>query len=260
MSVDPAAELLTSLPQWGFAAMLLLARLGAAMMVLPGFGEAETPATIRLGGALALVVLLFPLLQPLVPPMPSAPLKVLGMLAGELAIGLWFGWLIRLVLLALPMAGQVIAGAVGMTNVIQPDAFLGAGSAALSRMFGLAAPLMLLITGLWGAPLVALSGLYALLPPGHALPVGDSAQATIQAVGLSFALALRLAAPFLLAGLVYHTALALIGRLVPHLQLHFAAASGQLLGGIMLLGVLAPLLLDVWIGDARSVLSSLPGQ
>ncbi|MDR3523165.1 MAG: flagellar biosynthetic protein FliR [Acetobacteraceae bacterium] len=260
MSADPTAALLADLPQWGFAALLLLARLGAAMMLLPGFGEAETPATIRLGSALALVVLLFPLLSPLVPPMPAAPLELAGMLVREVAVGLWFGWLVRLVLLALPMAGQIIAGAVGMTNVIQPDAFLGAGSAALSRMLGLAAPLLLLITGLWSTPLTALSGLYALLPPGHAFPVGDGAQATIQAVGLSFALALRLATPFLLAGLVYHTALALIGRLVPHLQLHFAAAPGQLLGGVALLGLLAPPLLDAWIGSARNVLTTLPGQ
>ena len=118
----------------------------------------------------------------------------------------------------------------------------------------------MLITGLWSTPLTALSGLYALLPPGHAFPVGDGAQATIQAVGLSFALALRLATPFLLAGLVYHTALALIGRLVPHLQLHFAAAPGQLLGGVALLGLLAPPLLDAWIGSARNVLTTLPGQ
>jgi flagellar biosynthesis protein FliR len=260
MSAEPAADLLAALPQSGFAAMLLFARIGSASMLLPGIGEAETPPTIRLGLACALVALLFPLLSPTTPPLPASPLDLFGLLAGEIAIGLWFGWLVRLTMMALPMAGQIAAGLIGMTNVIQPDAMLGAGSTALSRLFGLAVVALLFATGLWAAPIEALSGLYALLPPGHVLPAGDSAMSTIAAAGQALALALRLAAPFVLAGLVYHTALAATARFVPHLQLHFAAAPSQLLGGIALLGLLAPALLGVWRDAAREAFATLPGH
>ena len=260
MSADPAAELLALLPQWGFAAMLIFARIGAAMMLLPGIGEAETPPMIRLGFACGLSLLVLPGLAGAVPLLPASPLRLAVMLAGAVAVGRGFGWLVRLLLMALPMAGQIIAGAVGMTNVVQPDLMLGAGSAAVSRLFGLAAPLLLLATGLWAAPIQALADLYTLLPPGQVLPTADAAQTTLQAIGTSFALALRLAGPFLLAGLVFHTGIALIGKLVPHLQLHFATASGQLLGGVALLGMMAPFLLDCWMDAARSTLSVLPGR
>ena len=260
MSADPTADLLATLPQDGFAAMLLFARIGSAAMLLPGIGEAETPPTIRLGAACALVALLFPLLSPLAPTMPDSPLELLGLLAGEIATGLWFGWLVRLLMMALPMSGQIVAGLIGMTNVIQPDAMLGAGTAALSRLFGLAVVVLLFASGLWAVPLEALTGLYAMLPPGHALPAGDTASSTIAAAGEALMLALRLASPFVLAGLVYHTALALTARLVPHLQLHFAAAPSQLLGGIALLGLLAPALLGVWLEAAGEALATLPGH
>ena len=259
MSAEPAADFLAALPQDGFAAMLLFARIGAAAMLLPGIGEAEAPPTIRLGSACALVALLFPVLSPLVPPLPASPLDLFGLLAGEIATGLWFGWLVRLMMMALPMSGQIVAGLIGMTNVIQPDVMLGAGSAALSRLLGLAVVVLLFATGLWVVPLEALSGLYNLLPPGHVLPAGDAARSTIRAAGEALTLALRLSSPFLLAGLVYHTALALTARLIPHLQLHFAAAPSQLLGGIALLGLLAPALLGAWLEAASETLAMLPG-
>ena len=51
---------LVELPLLAFQAVLLFARLGAAVMLLPGFGEQEGPGPIRLGLGLGLVVLLMP--------------------------------------------------------------------------------------------------------------------------------------------------------------------------------------------------------
>ncbi len=42
------AALLAALPALAFQAVLVFARLGAAVMVLPGLGEAEVPAPVRL--------------------------------------------------------------------------------------------------------------------------------------------------------------------------------------------------------------------
>ena len=57
----PAEQaLLDALAPFAFHAVLILARAGAAMMLLPGLGETEIPASIRLAIALALVPLLLP--------------------------------------------------------------------------------------------------------------------------------------------------------------------------------------------------------
>jgi flagellar biosynthetic protein FliR len=256
--ISPAAAL-ASLPDWAFAFMLVLARVGTACMLLPGIGEAEMPGTLRVIFAVVLSGLLLPVLSPLIPPAPSGVAELAFMLVAEIFTGLWLGWLTRLILLALPMAGQLMATAIGMSNVLQPDAMLGASAAALSRLLGLAAPLLILASGLHGLALQAVAGSYQLIKPGTFLPIGDSVAFLVDAVGQAFGLALRLAAPLLMASLLVHLSLGLAGRLVPHLQIYFAGLPAQILVGIGVFAVLAGAILNTWMDTARTVFDALPG-
>lgn len=253
------ADLLATLPQWAFAAVLLVARIGSACMLLPGIGEMELPMTIRAGFVVALTALMLPVLAAMMPPAPPEIARLVAMVLAEIVTGLWLGWLTRMILLALPMAGQIIAGAIGMTSVLQPDAFLGAGASALSRLLGLAAPVLVLASGMHVYCFAALASSYRLVPPGQFLPVADTVATFVAALGTAFGLGLRLAAPFLMAAVLYHAGLGLIGRLVPQLQTYFAAMPGQILGGLLLLAVLASAMASQWLLATREVLVALPG-
>ena len=255
--MDP--DLLAALPDQAFAFVLLLARTGCACMMLPGIGEAELPGTVRAGFAIALTALLLPAVAPLVPVIPPSIVDTGFMVVAEVVTGLWFGWLARLLILALPIAGQVIAGLAGWSNVLQPDAVLGGQASAISRAFALAAPVALLASGLYALPLAALAGSYRLIAPGTLLPAADSAEQVITAMGVAFALVLRLAAPFVLGGLIWQAALALLSRLVPQLQVFFVAMPGQILGGVLLLALLGSAILEIWLRDVRTGFSLLPG-
>lgn len=81
----------------------------------------------------------------------------------------------------------------------------------------------------------------------------------MSAVGGSFALALRLAAPFVLAAIVWNLALGLLSRLVPQLQIYFAAMPGQIAGGLLLLGLLASAVITAWLAELRTGFGALPG-
>eukprot|EP01037_Dinobryon_pediforme_P012925 gene12925-13026_t len=247
--------LLANLPGWAFASVLLLARIGCACMLLPGIGEMEVPMTVRAGFVVVFSALLLPILLPDMPPMPPNVGRLAGTVAAEAFNGLWLGWLSRMILLALPMAGQTIAGAIGMTNVLQPDAMLGAGASALQRLFGLAAPLLVMGSGLHVMPLAAITGSYRLVPAGQMLLAGDTVNAYVEALGQAFALGFQLAAPFLMAAILFHVSLGLLGRLVPSLQTYFVAAPGQILGGLLLLGVLGSLMVTVWMQAADTSVS-----
>lgn len=253
------ADLLAALPGWAFAFVLVLARVASACMLLPGIGEADLPAPIRAAFALAFTLLILPAVAPLMPTAPAGGLGALLMVAGEAVAGLWLGWLARLVMLALPMAGQVAAGMIGLSNVLQPDVQLGAQTSALSRLFGLAAPVAVVAAGLHALPLAALQGSYAVMPAGAPWPAGDAAEGIVTAVAESFALALRLAAPFVLAAIVWHVALGLLTRLVPQLQVYFTAMPGQILGGFILVALLSGAVLAAWLEQAGVVLAGLPG-
>lgn len=249
-------QLLAELPAWAFAFALVLARCSAAIMLLPGFGETEPPAIVRAGLALGFVALILPGIG--VVAEPAGAWQAAGMVAAELFCGGLLGWLARIITLALPIAGQTISYMLGLSNVVQLDPSLGQTS-ALMRLFSVVAPVLVLSTGLWMLPVAALSGSYALVPPGAFLPMADSMQSVVTVVAGSFTLAIQLAAPFVFTCVIWQVALGLTGRLVPHLQVYFAAIPGQIVGGLALLGLLGIGLLDTWSASVRSTLAALPG-
>lgn len=253
------ADLLAALPVLAFQAVLLFARLGAAAMVLPGLGAEEAPAPLRLGLGLALVVLLLPGLAPVLPQAPDSVVETLRLTGIEVAIGLWLGGLARLLVLAMAMAGQAIALLLGLAQALVPDPALGGAGTAPGRMLALAATVVVLATGLHAIPLRALADSYALLPPGEAFPAGPAAEALAGAVTGSLALALRLAAPFVLVAILVNVALGLLARIAPQVQVYFVAVPGQVLLGLALLAAVMPALLGTFAEAARAAFLDLPG-
>ncbi|WP_149535833.1 flagellar biosynthetic protein FliR [Siccirubricoccus phaeus] len=240
-----------ALPTLAFHAVLLLCRLGGAVMLLPGLGEQEVPMAIRLALLLALVALLIAPLAPALPALPAALGDLARLLCGEIAIGLWFGFLARLLSLAMAQAGQVVALMTGLSSPLQTDPAFGAHSTAPGRLFSLMAALLVLSTGLYALPLQGLVRSYALLPPGDPLPLGGTAELLAQAVAESLGIALRLAAPLVLAGITANFALALLARVAPQVQVYNLAAPAQILAGLLLLLLVLPPLLDVWLEASR---------
>lgn len=240
-----------------FAFILLLCRSGAALMSAPGWGEADLPAPIRLGFALAFTLLLLPILAPALPAPPQLVGRAAELILVETAAGLMLGMTARLIVLALPIAGQVAALSLGIANAVVFDPMLAGQGGVLSRLFGLLAAVLVFATDLWLLPLSAIVGSYRVLPPGLAFPAGDAATLITQAVASGFVLAIQLAAPFLLAALVFNGALGLLARLVPQLQVFFVALPIQVLGGLGLLAMLIGGISASWLAAARSSISAM---
>lgn len=241
--------LLQSLLPLALSFMLALARIGGAVMLLPGIGEAAVPQMLRAGFAGFLTALLLPVL-----PIPDfaaqgaafSPILLLALLAHELAIGIWLGIMARLFVLALPIAGQVISYQIGLSSVITPDLELGTESTLLSGVFGMFATTLILVTGLYALPLQALAASYHLLPVGLGLPAGGALQIAERLTARSFELSIQLAMPFLVAGLLWQAGLGIISKLVPQLQIFLVAMPGQTLGGIFLLALLGGAIAEAW--------------
>jgi flagellar biosynthetic protein FliR len=253
------AALLEALPGLAFHAVLLLCRLGAAAMLLPGLGEAEVPATLRLTLALGLVLVLLPVLAPGLPAMPGDVAGLARVILIETGIGLWIGLLARFLAMALAQAGQVVALLIGLASPLQGDMVLGASATALARMFALATAALVLATGLYEIPLRALVESYAVLPAGQGLPAGAAAETLARKAADSLALAMQLAAPFVLAAILFNAGLGLIARLAPQAQVFVVAAPVQILGGFLLIILLLPAILAVWQGAMTQGFLRLPG-
>ena len=220
-----------------FQFFMVFARLGSAIMLLPGFGEAYVPPRIRLIFALTVSFALMPMIANSLPAMPAAMSQFVALLLVEIGIGLFFGMIARLILLGAQSAGSVIALQIGMASALVADPTTQQ-QAAITGNFLLALTVVLIFaTGLDHMTLKGLAGTYAIFPPGVVPPMGDVADHAARIVSDSFAVAIAMTAPFLVYGIVFAVALGLLARLMPTLQVFFIAMPMQLLAGLALMAV-----------------------
>lgn len=208
--------------------MLIFCRLGAAMMTLPGIGEASVPTRVRLMVALITSGLLVPVLGPALPPIPAQPLQLAFLMLTEIGFGLAVGLIARLLISAMHVAGTVIAMQAGLAAAIFFDPNQAAQSAVVSGMLVFMGVMLVFATDLHLVFLQASVDSYRLFPPLQAPAFGDFAQVSGQLVGSSFALAMQMAAPFLVYGIVFNVALGLLNRLMPTLQVFFIMQGPQI--------------------------------
>lgn len=242
-----------------FNFFMIFARLGSAIMLLPGFGEAYVPQRVRLVFALMVSLVLMPMLADRLPAMPAAFDRFTGLLVLEIGIGIFFGMLTRLILLGAQSAGSVIALQIGLASALVSDPTTQQ-QAAVTGNFLLALTVVLIFaTGLDHMTLKGLVGTYGIFPPGVVPPLGDVANHASRIVSDSFAVAIEMATPFLVYGIVFSVALGLLARLMPTLQVFFIAMPAQILAGLGLMAVSVTAMMLFFLGSYEERMSVFLG-
>ena len=90
------------------------------------------------------------------------------------------------------------------------------------------------------------------------LPVGDGVEVAVHAVGAAFSLAVQLASPFVVIGIVWHLTMGLISRIVSRMQIYFVSMPGQIMAGIALLMMTGSAILLAWRDGTQSLLYRPP--
>src|SRR5215510_12346122 len=109
------------LPAYGVAFILMFARIGTMVMLLPGLGELSVPARVRLTIALVLTAVLYPLHRSAFAIDLKTFAPTIIMLGQELFVGVVLGLSARLTLSALQVAGSIIAQQLGLGFVTTVD-------------------------------------------------------------------------------------------------------------------------------------------
>lgn len=227
--------------------LLAFARIGAAIMLLPGFGDFTVPARVRLAFALLVSLVLAPLVSPTVPTVPADFAALLLLLGGEVAVGLIIGTVARLLMAALQVAGTVISYNMGLgaAQLFDPSAEQqGAIASAFLTTLGVT---LLFVTNLHHVMLEALARSYSVFVPGAGLPIGDFADHAARLVAESFRLGMQIALPLTLVGVVVYVAMGLMGRLMPQIQVFFVALPIQIVVGFAVLAASLALGMDVFL-------------
>lgn len=229
---------------------LVFLRVGALVALLPAFGETSVPARIKLGLAIAFTVPVAVAVVPFseVPALPQLPSLVLS----ETLAGALLGLSLRLFVLGLSTAGSIAAQSTSLAQI-----FASAGSdpqPAMAHVLVIAGLALAMMTGLHvkAVSFVILS--YDLFPAGRVPEASVVAAWGTGLVSQVFSLAFSLAAPFVIVSVLYNLALGAINRAMPQLMVAFVGAPVITMGGLALLMLLSPLILQVWLSAMNEFL------
>jgi flagellar biosynthetic protein FliR len=235
-----------------WASALLFARIGAMIMLLPGFGEPAVPARVRLAFALALAIALGPALAERVPAPAATALGMAGQVGGEVLIGVLLGGAARMLVSALATAGQIMGVEVGIAFAQTADPTQTQSGQLIAVFLGVLGVALIFATGLHQMFLQGIAGSYEVIAPGAQAPVGDAAELALQTTASSFRVGFQIAMPVIAAGLIFRVGLGVLSRLIPSIQVFFVALPLQVLGGlvVMALGLSTGML--IWLDSVEN--------
>ncbi len=215
----------------------VFARMGSAIMVLPGFGELTIPVRVRLSLALTLSFILFPLVVDLIPEIPSNPFGLAAFMGGEVLIGIVIGAIARLLVSTLQVAGTIIAFNSGLGSAQLFDPTVGQQGAITGAFLATVGVTLLFVTNMHHLMLLALVDSYQLFVPGASFPIGDIADVAAQVVSRSFRIGLQIAMPIVVVGVLVYVSMGLMARLMPQMQVFFIALPLQMLISFVILAL-----------------------
>ena len=211
-----------ALTTWNLTLLLVLVRLGGMFAVSPVFSHPTVPAKLRYFLAIAVAVA--------VTGRVAAPVAIVGgtgellaALGGELLIGVAIGWTAGLVFVGVELGAYHIASQMGLSlgemfNPLSPSA-----PGVMRQFFGLLA--IVVFMGIGGHRLVisAVLNTFSVVPLVGMSPNLGIFETMISLAGVSFVLALKVAAPVLVTLLLAGVAMGMLQRSCP--QFHILSMS-----------------------------------
>ena len=240
------------LPALAAAFMLVFARIGAMVMLLPGLGESNIPVRIKLAIALLLTLIILPAHRAAYHVDMQSMSPMLVLMVHEIVIGVVLGATARVTLSALQVAGAVIAQQMGLGFVTAVDPTQGQQGLLVGNFLTLLGITLLFATDSHHLVIAALSDSYTIFSPGETMQSGDVAALATRAFAAAFKIGMQLSAPFLVFGLVFNIGLGVLARLMPQMQVYFVGVPLSILAGFLIFALVITAMmgtfLDYFIG------------
>jgi flagellar biosynthetic protein FliR len=235
------------LPALAAAFMLVFARVGAMVMLMPALGEENIPMRVKLSIALLLTLVLLPLHRSAYHIDMTSLSGLLVLMLHEIVIGIILGATARVTLSALQVAGSVIAQQMGLGFVTSVDPTQGQQGVLVGNFLTMLGITMLFATDSHHLVIAALSDSYKIFAPGESMLTGDIASLATQAFAAAFKIGLQLSAPFLVFGLVFNIGLGVLARLMPQMQVYFVGAPLSILVGFLILAIVLAAMMGTFL-------------
>ena len=245
------------LPALGAAFMLVFARIGAMVMLLPGLGESNIPVRIKLAIALLLTLIILPLHRAAYSVDMGSMAGLLTLMMHEIFIGILLGATARVTLAALQVAGAVIAQQMGLGFVTSVDPTQGQQGVLIGNFLTMLGVTLLFATDSHHLVIAALNDSYKVFSPGETMSSGDIAALATRAFNAAFRIGLQLSAPFLVFGLVFNIGLGVLARLMPQMQVYFVGVPLSIFAGFLILALVLAAMMGTFLDYFIDVMHSM---
>ncbi|MBW7965436.1 flagellar biosynthesis protein FliR [Bradyrhizobium sp. BR 10261] len=216
---------------------IVFCRIGACLMLVPGYSSVNVPPQIRLFVALVTTFALAPILVAILKPLVdgASPLTMALLIGTELLVGGVIGLGGRVFFLALQTMLTVMASAIGLSSI--PGTPVGDTDPAppVVPLIMAAVTTLFFLTDQHWQVLRGLMNSYDVWHPGEKLTGEMALNQLVSRLADAFVLTLRITSPFIVYSVIVNFSVGLINKLTPAIPVYFVSVPFVLFGGFLLL-------------------------
>ena len=233
-------------PELAEAFVLVLIRIGAMIMMVPAFGDATVPASVKWGLSILITLLLFPIVKAGIPPTGEFGFVslVLG-IAGELLIGIVIGLSARIMFAGIQLAGEMVGFQMGFSVASVIDPATSDQVSVIAEFQYLLSLLLFMTVNAHHVFISAIAESYQVLPPLSVHFSGPLLQALVSLSKDIFVIAVKISAPVMAVLLFTNVAMGLVARTVPQMNIFIVSFPLQIAVGLLFMGIAAPVFVKV---------------
>lgn len=234
--------------------LLVFTRFAGFFSSAPLFSEQRINVRLRLLLTLLLTLIIAPAVSDHLPKnMPSQSFVFDLMLMGELLLGVFAGFVGRVLIAALDVAGSLIGFQMGLANAFTNSPASAQQTGLSTAYISIMAVLLIVVTDFHHTMIMMIVESYALFQPGNfgsfTTLTGDMANTFTRFMSASFLLGLQVGAPVTILGMIMMSAAGIVNRLMPQIQVFFILQPLQLLLGFIVLTLSLTIVLSYYIQD-----------
>ena len=223
-----------------YGAMLIFLRVAAIVFSAPILDTATIPVTFKAGLALAVSVLLMPVVAVTVSVKDFSLMAFVFGIASEIAIGVTIGLSVKLLFTGIQLAGQIVGFQIGfaVANVMDPTTSVQIP--ILAQFYNLTAMLIFLAINAHHMFFSALVDSYTVLPP-LSMPISPQLVGMMMQLSANmFVLSIKVGAPLIAVMLIVSVGFGLIARTVPQMHIFIVAMPLKIIIGLVFMIIVAP--------------------
>ena len=217
--------------------LLMMARIGAATMWMPGMSPGRIPNRIRVATVAVFAIVMSIGMGGIAIPIPEQPIT-LGLLLGrEVLVGVGIGFAVRLVVLGAEVAGSMAGISMGLSLNVLVDPSTGDQSVSFGALLGISAMLLFVAFGGHQAVIWTLFDHFQHFPVGEASYLAPDPEKLAAAFVKVVRTGMQLAAPAMVVAMTLNISLAFISRAVPSVNIFGVGIGMLMLAGWMSLAM-----------------------